>query len=142
MIQFIFDEALADEEPVVPATQVKRVRTVAHAATSGVSVGATGRTFLTKSPEKWTWKDLRDYVLFKIEERDGTAGPRSETRELGIFKRFALEFGEQAGPIAVFAFQTCDGYWRGSPVGVGRFAKASDDFFAREILLKHLSQKR
>lgn len=152
MIEFIFDDDLVDEEPVTPVTRVapvrevapvKRVTSVAPAATSTVRTGRTGRTFLTKPPEKWTWSELRDYVISKITERDGSPGPRNEDGnvEFGVFSRFAREFGEQAGPIAKFAFETCEGYWKGSPVGVKRFMKGSDDFFAREILVKHLSQK-
>lgn len=88
------------------------------------------RAYLGKS--EWAWDDLRDYVVTQIEERYG-AFPRDSRKESGIFKSFLARWGGKAQPIARYAFEMADGRWAGAPIGVNRFCKGSDPFFAEVI---------
>lgn len=85
-----------------------------------------------KPMEEWGWEELRSYVVQAIEQRHG-AFPRNFKTEGSIFKSFATRWGTQAGPIAVAAFEVFDGMWRGAPIGVNRFCRASDIYFAQVI---------
>jgi hypothetical protein len=140
----LFDPAaFADaQDAPAPVPSVTRVRSVAPVPTSTVSSTETNRSFLTKPAAQWTWKDLQGYVVSKIEQMHGPF-PRSTTREFGIFNSFAMRYGKDAGPIAVFAFETSStpGRWKGAPINVGRFARGSDPYFADVILNQHLRQK-
>jgi hypothetical protein len=89
-------------------------------------------TFAGKDPAQWNWEDLRSYVIAQIEQRFG-AFPRDPKKEHAIFMSFAGRWGAQAGPIARFAFEQCNGYWKGAPISVTRFCKASDSYFAEQI---------
>jgi hypothetical protein len=61
--------------------------------------------------------------------------PRDARKEHAIFRRFFNEYGTDAIAIAKFAFgPVCGGMWRGAPISVNRFCKASDDYFAKAIL--------
>lgn len=91
------------------------------------------RTHLVSTSDTWTWQQLRDYVVDRIEARSGKF-PRNPVTEAGIFKGFITRYGDCAGAIAKFAFETCEGMWKGSPVGVTRFCKNSDPYFAQPIL--------
>ena len=93
---------------------------------------AEGRSWLLKPPAQWGWEEVRDYVVHEIEARFG-AFPRNFKTEHSIFKSFATRWGAQAGPIAILAFDTLNGYWAGAPISVNRFCKNSDQFFAAEI---------
>lgn len=82
----------------------------------------------------WGWRDLRDYVVYEIQERHG-AFPRDQRKEYGIFTSFVNRWGaEDAQAIARYAFEMLDGRWAGAPISIYRFCKGSDDFFARPIL--------
>lgn len=87
---------------------------------------------LAKEDADWNWGDLRDYVIGQIESRVGIF-PRDHHKEMGIFKSFAARWQDQALPIARYAFESMNGYWRGAPVKVTRFCKASDEYFAKPI---------
>lgn len=89
----------------------------------------TQTTDIGKSPESWTGEDLRNYVIRAIEKAHGPF-PRDVTREGSIFRSFAGRWGRQAGPIARFVFEELNGMWRGAPVGVHRFCKGADAYFA------------
>lgn len=89
-------------------------------------------TDLLDSTENWTWQQLRDYVLRACAERHGPA-PVDDIKTSAIFKAFHARWGTLAGPIARFAYQQQDGYWRSAPVTPTRFCKASDDYFAAPI---------
>lgn len=91
------------------------------------------RTHLLKPAEQWGWAEVRDYVVASYESRFG-AFPRDQRKEYGIFTRFAKEYGTMAGPIARYAFETCDGWWMNATVTVNRFCKGSDKYFAEPIL--------
>jgi hypothetical protein len=129
-----FDEA-APTTPKVTTT----VPTVRQSATAEpVKASA----YLTRPEAAWDWRDLRDYVVGKIQEMHPQLLPqRNEAKEFGMFSRFAAKYGQMAGPIAVFAFETSPtpGRWANAPIGLGRFAKASDAWFADKILAR-LSQ--
>lgn len=88
-----------------------------------------------KAPQTWTWEDLRNYVVREIEQRFG-AFPRDPLKEKSIFSSFIKRHGDKAGPIAKFAFELCDGMWKGAPINVQRFCKNSDPYFAIEIASK------
>lgn len=92
------------------------------------------RDYLTRDPNTWTWDDLRNYVVGKIQEMHGDF-PRNEGKEFGIFSAFAGRFDDMAGPIAKWAFETSPtpGFWKGSPISVTRFCKASDEYFGLQI---------
>lgn len=90
-------------------------------------------TDLLDAPMDWSWEQLRDYVMRSIVERHGPQ-PRRETHQVNsIFKSFAARWGNQAGPIARFAFEQQDGFWRDAPVDIRRFTKGNDAYFAGPI---------
>lgn len=89
-------------------------------------------TDLLDSPMNWSWEQLRDYVVRSVEERHGPQA-RDAIREASIFKSFAARWGNQAGPIARFAFEQQDGFWRSAPVTASRFTKGNDAYFAGPI---------
>jgi hypothetical protein len=81
----------------------------------------------------WSWQDLRDYVVIQIEAIHGPF-PRVPLKESGIFKGFLNRWGDQSQVIAKRAFEVYGGMWAGAPVSIYRFAKSSDEFFAKPIL--------
>jgi hypothetical protein len=112
----------------VPAAPPVTIRPAA--APGPVAMAATD---LLNAPMDWSWEQLRDYVMRSVAERHGPQ-PRREAHTVNsIFKSFAARWGNQAGPIARFAFEQQDGYWRQSPVTVTRFTIGNDDFFAGPI---------
>lgn len=89
-------------------------------------------THVATQSSAWTWENLRDYVVSRIEATSGPF-PRDPLKEKGVFSGFVTRWGTMAGPIAEFAFETMEGRWKGSPVSVSRFCKKSDPYFAKEI---------
>lgn len=121
------DEAIAQSLPVAPVETAPVIResvTIRRPETRVTDVG--------KEPAAWTWEDLRNYVVRRIEAVHG-AFPREMPKENAIFRSFASRWGALAGPIARFAFEECAGMWHGAPVRVTRFAKGSDPYFAQPI---------
>lgn len=96
-------------------------------------VAHTGRAFLAKPVEAWSWSDLRDYVVTQIEERFGPF-PRDSKKEYGIFRRFAETWGDKAGRIAKYAFEVEGGCWLGAPISISRFTRNCDPYFAEVIV--------
>jgi hypothetical protein len=113
------------QDDVIVGTNVQ----VTERVTVAPSVGS---THLIASAESWGWEQLRDYVVSKIEDRFGSF-PRETQKEYGIFTAFVARWGAQASAIARYAFETCDGVWRGAPISVNRFCKRSDPYFAIPI---------
>lgn len=113
------------------ATPAAAPVTIRPAAAPGpVAMAATD---LLDAPMDWSWEQLRDYVMRSIAERHGPQ-PRREAHQVNsIFKSFAARWGNQAGPIARFAFEQQDGYWRDAPVDIRRFTKGNDAYFAGPI---------
>lgn len=93
------------------------------------------RTDLLTPESSWGWEEVRDYVVAQIEARTGTF-PRDARKEASIFQRFCRQFGPDAPAIARFAFEVADGRWKGAPIGINRFCKASDSWFADPILAR------
>lgn len=91
------------------------------------------RSDLLTPEEQWTWSELRDYVVAQIEDLHGPF-PRDARKEASIFQRFCKEYGSAAPAIARYAFEVKDGRWKGAPISVSRFCKASDPWFAQPIL--------
>lgn len=89
-------------------------------------------TDIGKDPAAWSWEDLRSYVVRSIERIHGPF-PRDAVKEGSIFRSFAGRWGTQAGPIACFVFEELAGMWRGAPVGVHRFCKGADNYFAAPL---------
>jgi hypothetical protein len=88
---------------------------------------------LTVADDQWTWRELRDFVVDRIEAHHGTF-PRNEVTEAAIFKRFMTQWGTAAPTIARYAFgDECQGYWKGAPISVNRFCRSSDPWFAMPI---------
>ncbi|MDQ1041426.1 hypothetical protein QFZ75_007928 [Streptomyces sp. V3I8] len=95
-----------------------------------VSMAATD---LLDSPADWSWEQLRDYVTRSIAERHGPQPRHESVKVNSVFKSFAARWGNQAGPIARFAFEDQDGFWRSGPVTLTRFMKGNDAHFAGPI---------
>ncbi len=93
---------------------------------------AVDKTHLVSADEKWTWQELRDYVVGEILNRFGVF-PRDEKKERGIFSSFVTRYPGQAAAIAKYAFEFKGGYWKGAPISVTRFCKGSDPYFADPI---------
>lgn len=96
-------------------------------------VAATAASDLLDIPMNWDWRQLRDYVMRSIAERHGPQPAGDEVRIQSIFRSFAQRWGNQAGPIARFAFEDQDGFWRNAPVAISRFTKGNDPYFAGPI---------
>jgi hypothetical protein len=114
----------------MPAYDMPGIRPVAMPAYDMSTVAATD---LLDTPTQWDWRQLRDYVLRSIDERHGPHPSRDEAKITAVFKSFAARWGNQAGPIAVFAFDQMDGFWNSAPITVARFTKNSDQYFAGPI---------
>ncbi|MEU6362256.1 hypothetical protein [Streptomyces albidoflavus] len=134
MINFSADAAYGKTAtaPQPPATPLI---TLLQQETRGVGRATVPQatTDLLDTPENWSWKQLRDYVLRAIAERQGAQPPGDEIRQQAIFRSFADRWGALAGPIARFAFEQQDGFWRSAPVTVTRFTKGADPYFAQPI---------
>lgn len=151
-MSFVFDPDLcADDTPVqAPAAPVTSVAPVTAAVTtvpvakSAITTAPiTAAAYMAKPPTAWNWRDVRDYVVAQILRYNPELLPRrDEAKEYGIFSSFATRWGRDAGSIARFAFedQSSPGMWMNAPIGLGRFAKASDPLFAQVIVDKHLRQ--
>lgn len=81
-----------------------------------------------------TWQEVRDYVVAKIQE--GGPTPRNERNEKSTFMAFVSRWQDLAMPIARYAFEDCGGMWMNAPVGVHRFHRSADDYFAKRIAQK------
>lgn len=90
-------------------------------------------TDLLDAPDDWDWKQLRDYVMRQVQERHGPQPRGDEIRIASTFQSFHKRWGALAGPIARFAFEQQDGFWRSAPVTATRFTKGSDPYFAEPI---------
>lgn len=119
-----------DTESDRSATRV--VRTVAAVAESVTVRPRTSEARAHLIGGADTWESLRDYVVAQIEQRWGPF-PRDPKKEYGIFSSFLSRWGGQAMPIARHAFEIEDGRWRGAPISVNRFCKASDQWFGQVI---------
>lgn len=94
----------------------------------------THHTYEAKPEAEWGWSEFRDFVVDKITEAHGPF-PRSDVKEAGIFKRFLAEYGvADAVAIVRYAFEVCDGRWANAPIGIARFCRGSDPYFAQPIL--------
>lgn len=132
MINFMseLDKSFATPDALQSSSQIQ----VAPVVTQSVTIRRpeTRATHVSAQSSAWTWENLRDYVVSRIEATSGPF-PRDPLKEKGVFSGFVTRWGVLAGPIAEFAFETMEGRWKGSPVSVNRFCKASDPYFAKEI---------
>lgn len=116
--------APASIEVVVPLVEIQ------------TSTGGSRSHLATTSAEGWGWEQVRDYVFEQLTSRFGPQ-PRDAAKEAAVFKRFCNDWGTRAGQIARIAFDTYGGLWRGAPISVGRFSRASDPYFASVIARDH-----
>lgn len=115
--------------PIVQAPPVTVTATVTVAP-----VTETAKSYLMKEAALWTWEDLRDYVITSATERFG-AQLRNPVKEKSVFSSFIKRYGtERAVLVAMAAFQVFEGIWASAPIGVNRFCKNSDPYFADVIL--------
>lgn len=91
------------------------------------------RTDMLTAEDDWTWQELRDYVCAQIIQRHGPF-PRNAKKEYGIFNRFLNEHGANGILVAKAAFEIYNGWWRGAPISINRFARGSDPYFVAPIL--------
>lgn len=115
---------LSDAVPAV--TETVRVRPAPPEA---------GQTHVGVDPARWGLDALRSYIATQIERHHGPF-PRDAKKERAILSSFLARWGAQAGPIAEYAFTVAGGMWRGAPVGMTRFCKGSDPYFAALIAEK------
>lgn len=144
-MKFTFDPDLCAEDDVAQEVTPKTttVTTVPVVQSSITTAPITAAAYMAKPPSAWNWRDVRDYVVAQTMKFSPELLPqRNEAKEYGIFSSFAARWGRQAGPIAHFAFegQSSPGMWMNAPIGLGRFAKASDPLFAQVIVERHLHQ--
>lgn len=137
------DQLLFFESPVDAApgrvVRVNSPQTTVHQRARVITADADLHRTAHKITEHWSWRELRDYVADEIIKRFGVF-PRDDIREAAIFKSFVDRWGiDEARTIATFAFETQDGRWKGAPVGMTRFCKASDPYFA-EPITRHLAR--
>ena len=129
-------------QPQAAATPTPPPAPVVHEVVAPVIVQtvtveqAPSRTDLLVGTERWTWVELRDYVVAQIIERFG-AFPRDSRKEYGIFNRFLSQYGQDGIAVAKFAFgPACDGWWANAPISINRFSKGSDPYFVAPILAR------
>ena len=108
-------------------------QTVAVEESVTVTRRSEARSHMLKDSEHWGWEEVRDYVVTQIEDRFGVF-PRDQRKEAAIFKSFVDRHGAAAPIIAQYAFDICEGWWKGAPVSVNRFCKGSDPYFAVPII--------
>lgn len=122
-----------------PKTEAEVLSQAPAVVTQEVTTSRTGTTessFLLKPAGQWTWQDLRDYVITQAEKRFGPQ-VRDPKKEAGIFKGFIARHGiEDAVTVAMAAFEVFEGTWRSAPIGVTRFTRGNDPFFADIILAR------
>lgn len=80
------------------------------------------------------WEEVRDYVMSRIEQAGPV--PRNPRQENSIFMAFVSRWQALAMPIARHAFEDCAGMWMNAPVGVHRFHRSADAYFAQRIAKK------
>jgi hypothetical protein len=99
-----------------------------------IATPSKAKTYLATEEDYWGWKELRDFVVAEIEKYHGPQ-PRDFTKEASIFKSFMTRYPDNAVSIAKFAFgPVAKGMWRGAPISVTRFCKASDPYFSDVII--------
>jgi hypothetical protein len=101
--------------------------------TERVEVSPSRISYKLKPDNEWGWEDLRDYVVDQVEEHFGLF-PRDLPKEVSIMKSFKERFEGDAVRIVRAAYEVHKGYWGGAPIRLSRFARASDEWFARVIL--------
>lgn len=130
MFTMLSDDDVAVVEDVIP-TVIETV-TVRRAPRKAEA----SRTFVGTGPGTWDADQLLGYVATKIQQIHGPF-PRDPRKETGIMRSFLSRWGEQAGPIAQYAFEVAGGMWRNSPISITRFCKNSDPYFA-DVIAKRL----
>lgn len=139
-LTFLVAPEYAPQDTPVPLTRV-RVEERPQLVEEKVSVRAlpiTTATHVSVAADQWDWRQLRDYVVGRIEAITGPF-PRNDAKEFGIFNSFLTRWGQDAAPIARYAFETMNGFWKGAPVSISRFCKGSDPYFAVPIV-EHLKR--
>lgn len=127
MIEF-YDGPASTETRPTSVTQAAAVTT--RAAARPIAPAA----HLLRPEDQWDAGTLRDYVVGQITELFG-APARNPAAEIAIFRAFLDRWGTVTGVrIAKSAFGPIHrGWWNNAPIGVSRFSKGGDQYFAAEI---------
>lgn len=118
---------------VLPESDVALIDDVIPQVTETVTVR---RTDHKDDDFGWDVDELLGYVAGQIQQLHGPF-PRNPKKEAATMRSFIGRWGEQAGPIARYAFEVSHGMWRNAPVGITRFCQACDPYFA-EVIAKEL----
>lgn len=145
----VSEPALVETAPTVTIVEpAPTLVTVTETVTAVVSRMDSHSTHLNKDESSWGWEELRDFVVNEIESRQGPI-PRDSRKESGIFKSFLTRYGvtdasgkvtDASRPVAIAkaAFgPVFNGMWNSAPIGVNRFCKGSDVYFA-DVIAKRL----
>jgi hypothetical protein len=81
----------------------------------------------------WDTEGLLSYVADQIQRLHGPF-PRDARREKAVMQAFLNRWGDQAAPIARYAFEVAGGMWRGAPISISRFGQGSDKYFGAVIV--------
>lgn len=135
MLDLDFDEIPGATAPARPQATTRTSPRIVEQVTITPKASRTEQAYLARDAADWSWSDLRDYVVTKIQEIHGPQ-PRDHHKEMGIFKGFLSRWGALAPAIARHAYEVEGGWWRSSPIYVTRFCKGSDDYFSRVIAEK------
>lgn len=111
----------------------QRVSRIVHPTTVARSKPTAHKSHLvTHNMQRWTWRQVRDYIIEQIEARQG-AQHQEVAKDAGIIKAFCNRWGDLAPHIAQYAYETADGVWDHRPITVLSFCKAGDARFASVI---------
>jgi hypothetical protein len=120
--------------PVTPVVVVEQPAPVTRQEVAVRPAPVARATHKLVAPADWSWEQLRDYVLAEIQRVHGLQPRIDEHKEAAIFQSYLKRYGADAVRIAKYAFEVAGGYWKGGPISVYRFCRASDDFFGAVIL--------
>lgn len=117
-------------QPLVSQTRPIRTRGSEGARVATRMVGVS-RAYLFKEPADWDWEDLRDYSVEQITE---VSGPFEfdATKANSVFRAF-MKRHPNAPQIARYVFDILGGLWYAEPVGIYRFYRGQDPYFADPI---------
>lgn len=114
-------------DTVLDGPVITEVETTVPVVVATVSV-----TPVSAPPSPVSWQTVRDYVIEQVTSTSGPV-PRNSKLENTIFRAYVDRWGALAMPIAQYVFEQCGGLWMNAPVGVHRFHKTSDTYFAQRI---------
>jgi hypothetical protein len=130
-------DAFEDEETTTPAPAPTVTSAPPAVRSTITATKVQSSTHLLVEPSAWSWEQLRDYVVSRLESIPDHPGVRRDpVREKAIFSGFLKRYGARAVEIARFALETqqTPGWWHSAPIQPTRFCRGSDPYFAEAIL--------